>query len=166
MNNKMIAYKRFSNFFLAFFVIALLCMIGSIAMQVKENAQYKDCTITGQGTLSSCFTQESGSKTYYFGVYSFQYEGQSWNFVNTTYYSKQDNVPSLVTIKHNKFKNKDDMKVKVQFDRNIAIPFIYAFIAIFLLALYIIYHKSYKQELLVEQARRNIKNMDDEIPME
>lgn len=141
-------------------------MIGSIVLQTKNNSQYKDCTIVNSGKLSSCFTQESGSKTYYFGVYTFQYEGKSWNFVNTTYYTKQDNVPSLVSIKHNKFKNKDDMKVKVQFDRNVAIPVIYAFIALFLLALYIIYRRSYKQELLVEQARSNIKNIDDEIPME
>lgn len=163
MKNKMAFYHKFSIFFLIFFLIGLICCIGSICLLIKENSNYKDCKIVTTGTLNSCVTQESKIRTYYFGVYSFNYNNKTWHFVNPTYYTKEKNVPETVTIKHNAFSSKEDMKAKVRYDRSFSIPFIYGAITFFLLVLFIIYNGHYRDQKLLLQARNNVKDVDAEI---
>ncbi|MDD5948869.1 MAG: hypothetical protein PUC39_03940 [Lachnospiraceae bacterium] len=166
MKNKVSFYQKFSIFFFVFFIIAVVCCIGSIFLVVKDNDDYKDCKIITTGTLNSCVTQDSGTRTYYFGVYSFSYNNEEWHYVNPTYYTKEKNVPETVSLKHNAFTSKEDMKVKVRYDRYISIPFIYGTIAFFLLVLFIIYNGNYREQKLLLQARSNVKDVDGEIDKE
>ncbi len=61
MKNKAGFYHKFSLFFLVFFLFSFVCMVGSILLQIKANAGYKDCNIAAPATLNSCVTQDSGS---------------------------------------------------------------------------------------------------------
>lgn len=79
---------------------------------------------------------------------------------------REDRIPETVSIKHNAFTSTDDMKVKVKYDRNIAIPIIYGVVTAILFVLFLIYRQSYKDELVLEQSKSSVKNMDDEIPLE
>lgn len=166
MKNKLGLYHKFSIFFLLFAVIGLVCFVGSIILQLKDSGEYRDCKIMTSATLNSYVTQDSGNNVYYFGIYNFYYDGQQYHFVNPTYYAKESRIPETVTIKHNAFTSSDDMKVKVKYDRNIAIPIIYGVVTAILFVLFIIYRQSYKDELLLEQSKTSVKNMDEEIPLD
>ena len=163
MNNKVTFYHRFSMFFLVFFLFGVVCTIGSIIINIKDSSEFKECKLKTVAALSSCVTQEEGGRTYYFGVYTFQYNSTQWNFINSTYYSSESKIPETVSIKHNAFTDKNDMKVKVQFDRNFSIPFIYGTVTFLLFILFIIYRNTYKEQKLVMQARSNVRNIDAEI---
>ncbi len=166
MKNKAGFYHKFSLFFLVFFLFSFVCMVGSILLQIKANAGYKDCNIAAPATLNSCVTQDSGNRTYYFGVYTFQYNGQEYHFVNPTYYTKESNVPKDVTIKHNAFTKKENMNVKVKYNRDVVIPIIYGVISAVLLILFIVYHQNYKEQLLILRSRENIKDVNAELDQE
>ena len=75
-------------------------------------------------------------------------------------------MPETGSRKHNAFTSKEDMKVKVRYDRYISIPFIYGTIAFFLLVLFIIYNGNYREQKLLLQARSNVKDVDGEIDKE
>jgi hypothetical protein len=135
-------------------------------MQLKDYSSYSDCKIYGTASLNSCIAQENGNKTYYFGVYTFSYNNETYNFINNTYYSKESKVPEQVSIRYNAFTSSDDMKVRVRYDRTTAIPFIYAALVAFLFGIYLIYRSAYKQALLLEQSKRSVKDIDNEIDKE
>ena len=148
-------YKKISVVFLAISILCLVFCIASVVMLVKDNKGYENCKQVSTGTLSSCVTQETSNNTYYFGLYNFTYNNNSWNFLSPDYYTKMENVPESVLIKHNDFTSKEDMVATLKGSRSIAIPFIYGIIAFLSLMLFIMYHTNYRNEYLKSQIRVN-----------
>ncbi|MCR4717668.1 MAG: hypothetical protein K5656_10880 [Lachnospiraceae bacterium] len=155
MITRMGLYHKFSMFILFFAIIASICCVATIGINIKNSIGYKDCKITAQGSLSSCVSQEDGNKTYYFGVYKFVYNNLTWHFMNNTYYTSEDKVPAAVTIVHNAFTSNDDMKARVKYDRTFSLPFIYGAIAIFLFLLFSVFWGNYKDEKAIALAKAN-----------
>ena len=86
--------------------------------------------------------------------------------MNPTYYTKESNVPKNVTIKHNAFTKKENMNVKVKYNRDVVIPIIYGVISAVLLVLFIVYHQNYKEQLLILRSRENLKDVNAELDQE
>ena len=150
---KMNFYKKISVVFLAISILCMLLCIVSIALLVKDNKGYENCKQVSTGTLSSCVTQETNNNTYYFGLYNFTYNNTSWSFLSPDYYTKMENVPESVLIKHNDFTSKEDMVATLKGSRSIAIPVIYGVIAFISLMLFIMYHANYHNEYVKSQIR-------------
>ena len=154
---KMNFYKKISVVFLAISILCMVLCVVSIVLMVKDNKGYENCKQVSTGTLSSCVTQETDNNTYYFGLYNFTYNNNSWNFLSPDYYTKMENVPETVVIKHNDFTSKEDMVATLKGSRSISIPIIYAAISLIGWILFFMYHANYRSEYVKSQ----IKVADD-----
>ena len=64
------------------------------------------------------------------------------------------------------FTKKENMNVKVKYNRDVVIPIIYGVISAVLLILFIVYHQNYKEQLLILRSRENMKDVNAELDQE
>lgn len=148
--------KRMSYIFLVVCFCAIILCGTSIFLQHKDKKNFTDCTEAAQATLGSYMTESKTGITYYYGVYTFQYNKAVWHYIDRKSYTKKSKVPASITVKHNKFTSKENMNVYCPTSTGSYIPYIYIILAVLCFVIFILYRSKYNNELLLVSSKQPI----------